>query len=182
MRKSWLGALVLGLAVFAVAPAFAADDMKLGLGFFRPEAPVGGRAWISETMAVDLGIGIQAREYSAGGEEETKIGFNLDAGLPIVLVDGGDTKFFIRPGLAFASDPVYDSGEGDWTSATEIWFSGDFGVEYFFSDMFSIQGAHGIVFKSIDPGIEGSDTTTQFGTEGFGISRVGFHVYFKGLD
>jgi hypothetical protein len=57
--------------------------------------------------------------------------------------------------------------------------SGSFGVEYFFTDRFSIQAAHGLVFKSVDPDKAGGKYT-EIVSEDFGLSNIGFHYYFGG--
>ena len=46
----------LALVAVSAAPAFAAAG-QYGLGYFRPEAPVGGRVWFTDKVAGDVGIG-----------------------------------------------------------------------------------------------------------------------------
>ena len=56
MKRVLCVMLVLAATAAAVAPVMAQGEMKLGLGYFRPEAPIGGRAWINDKMAVDFGV------------------------------------------------------------------------------------------------------------------------------
>jgi hypothetical protein len=170
MKKAFL---VLGVAVMALAlvgPAMAAKDMKgmWGPGYFSADAPVGIRYWITPGAALDFGIGFYTKDISG----ETKSGFAFEAGVPFVVAGGETTKFFIRPGFEYASDPVNADD-----SSTSFLVRGSLGVEHFFSERFSLQVAHGLYFKSYDPGVEGSDTSTSFETEAFGISSIGFHYY-----
>jgi hypothetical protein len=56
--------------------------------------------------------------------------------------------------------------------------SADLAVEYFFTDNFSLQVAHGVAWTSTDPDQTGIDNITGFTSEAFGISNIGFHFYF----
>ena len=82
-------------------------------------------------------------------------------GIPPVLVGPEN--------VAIATDTVLMEGPS---------ISGSLGVEYFFTDRFSAQVAHGIFWASSDPPT--GDSVTSFATEDFGISSVGFHYYFGG--
>lgn len=186
MKRVLFVMMALAATAGAIAPAMAQEEMKLGLGYFRPEAPVGGRAWINEKTAVDFGVGFDNKEVTfydplkqGGTSSEKKTSFTIDAGLPYVLKGDETTKFFVRPGITFNSSPVYDNVEKDWATATQFWVAGSLGVEHWFGKHFSLSAAHGLLFKSIDPGTKGSDSTTQITTEGLGISNLGFHFYFK---
>lgn len=182
--------LVISAAACVIAmaePTFAQDGMKLGLGYFRPEAPIGGRAWISDKVAVDVGFGLQNKEAafedSVGGipvtRSEKKTSFCVDAGLPFVVVGDETTRFFVRPGVTYSNNPVWDSGANDWANSTEIWVAGTLGVEHWFGKRFSLAAGHGIVFKSIDPGTKNSDTSSEITSEALSLSSVGFHFYFN---
>lgn len=198
MKRLTLALIGLGVLVALVAPAAAQAEPKYGLGYFRPEAPVGGRAWLNDKVAADLGVGFEFKKfgsmyaglYDKADEsklDDEKLAFTIDAGLPFVLAGDETTKFFVRPGVTFASRPTWDVNDGpigptgpmgDWASSTEIWISGTLGVEHWFGKHFSIGAGHGLVFKSIDPGVKGSDTSTEIASTDFGISSVGFHFYF----
>ncbi len=166
--------LLMAAAMLAVSalPAFAANA---GLGYFRPEAPVGGRVWFNDKTALDLGIGFNYNKPD-GGDAQT--GYLFDAGLPFVVHESGAAKFFIRPGFSYASTPSPVVADPD-NKTTQFWVSGSFGVEYFFTERFSIQAAHGVAFKSVDPDQAGTKSTA-FETEDFGLSNIGFHYYFGG--
>ena len=183
MKRVWTALMVLAATATAMATAQAAGEMHYGLGYFRPEAPVGGRVWLNEKMAVDFGIGLENREVGyvtdKATESEKKTSFTIDAGLPYVLAGDETTKFFVRPGVTFASSPVWDAAEDDWASATQFWVAGSLGVEHWFGKHFSLSAAHGLLFKSMDPGTKGSDSVTEFTTESLGIASLGFHFYFN---
>lgn len=162
------------LLAFSAVPAFAAAG-NYGLGYFRPQAPVGGRVWLSDKVAGDLGFGLSYNKPD-GGDAQTS--FTVDAGLPIVLHETGSAKFFLRPGFTYNSSPSPVVADPD-NKTTQFWVSGSFGVEYFFNERFSIQAAHGVAFKSVDPDLAGTKSTS-FDTEDFGLSNIGFHYYFGG--
>jgi len=98
--------------------------------------------------------------------------------VPFVVHESGAAKFFVRPGVSFASSPAPVPTDAD-NKLTQFWLSGSFGVEYFFTERFSIQAAHGVVFKSVDPDKAGVKSTA-FESEDFGLSNIGFHYYFGG--
>ena len=170
LRHSLIAAALIALSA---SPSFA-EGTKLGLGYFRPEAPVGGRAWLSEKIAIDLGIGFDITSPDGG---DSQSGFIVDAGVPIVAAESGNAKFYVRPGVSFASTPAPTTAEPD-NKVTQFWVSGAVGVEYFFTDHFSIQAGHGLVVKSDDPDAAGGKYT-QIVSEDFGLSSIGFHFYFN---
>ncbi len=173
IRRSLLVAFAL---VALAAPSFAKEVKGLyGLGYVRPEAPVGGRLWATDKVGFDLGIGFSSSDESG----DTRSSFTLDAGVPLVVANAGDANFFVRPGLTYAQSPLPVGGvnpDPD-NKLTQLWVSGTLGVEYFFTDNFSIQAAHGVVYKSIDPDKAG-DSYTELASEAFGLSSIGFHYYF----
>jgi len=168
--------LLLAVTLFAVSaiPSLAAAA-NYGLGYYRPQAPVGGRVWFTEKVAGDVGLGFN---YAKLDTSDAQTSFVFDAGLPIVFHESGAAKFFVRPGFTFASSPAPVPADAD-NKLTQFWVSGSFGVEYFFTERFSIQAAHGVVFKSVDPDQAGIKSTA-FESEDFGLSNIGFHYYFGG--
>ncbi len=173
IRKTLFAALAL---VALAAPSFAKDVKGLyGLGYVRPEAPVGGRLWATDKVGFDLGIGFSSSDESG----DTQTSLTLDAGVPFVVASAGDANFFVRPGFTYNQTPLPVGGTNPDpdNKLTQIWVSGTLGAEYFFTDNFSIQAAHGLVFKSIDPDKAG-DSYTEIASEAFGISSIGFHYYF----
>ncbi|MEQ1831841.1 MAG: hypothetical protein ABL977_02215 [Candidatus Eisenbacteria bacterium] len=172
IRKSLLAAAAL-LAVSAL-PSFAAAG-QYGLGYFRAAAPVGGRIWFTDKVALDAGFGIDYNKPD-GGDSQTS--YTFDAGVPFVVAESGSAKFFVRPGITYATSPSPVVADPD-NKTTQFWVSGSFGVEYFFTDRFSVQAAHGLVYKSVDPDQAGTKSTS-IQSEDFGISNIGFHFYFGG--
>lgn len=182
MKRTMFAMLTVAALTAASAPAFAAGGVTLGLGYFRPEAPIGGRAWLNDKVAIDAGIGIENKEmsYTANGAaaSEKKTSFMVDAGLPYVVAGDETTKFFVRPGVTFHSMPVWDSAADDWATSKQFWVSGTLGVEHWFGKRFSLAAGHGLVFKSMDPGTKGSETSSEFSTEALSLTSIGFHFYF----
>ena len=96
--------LVVAVLAFAISiPAVShAMDMtgKWGVGYFRPEAPVGIRWWASPKVGVDVGVGFTNSNPDVGESNTT---FLFDAGVPLVLHSGDNVHFFFRPGFYFTS-------------------------------------------------------------------------------
>jgi len=173
-RQTLSAVFTVAALVATAAPSFAAAG-NYGLGYFRPEAPVGGRVWFTDKVAGDVGVGFNITSPDGG---DSQSGFIVDAGVPFVVHESGAAKFFVRPGVSFASTPSPVVADAD-NKTSQFWVSGSFGVEYFFTDRFSVQAAHGVVFKSVDPDQAGAKYT-EFGSEDFGLSNIGFHYYFGG--
>jgi hypothetical protein len=172
LRNSVLFSIAIVAA--SAAPSFAAKG-AYGLGYFRSNAPVGGRVWLTDKVAGDIGVGFSSVSQTGGSSQSS---FVVDAGVPIVAAEAGNAKFFVRPGVTFASSPSPVLADKD-NKTTQYWVSGSFGVEYFVTERFSLQAAHGVVYKSVDPKLAGAKTT-EFASEDFGVSNIGFHYYFGG--
>jgi len=175
---------IITLAALALTTALAVPAMadpaagKWGLGYFRPEAPIGVRYWFSEKAGLDLGVGFSSDDAGS----ETLSGFTLDIGVPFVMAHTEKAFFFVRPGFGYNSQDQLTGAPPPApakNTPTTMGFALDLGVEYFFNDNFSVQVAHGIGYKSTDPDVSGADNVTGFATEDFGISNIGFHYYFK---
>lgn len=193
MKKLLLTAVTL---VALAAPAMAVElQGKYGLGYVRPEFPVGGRVWFSDQLGLDAGIGFQNFSPDQG---DGQTAWGIDIGVPVVVANTDNAIFFVRPGFSIADDggdedvvllSPFDSGG----KQTQFWVSGTLGAEYFFTPNFSIQAAHGLLYRSVttkatidDDGVPGGTTTkvdvtdSFIETEAFGISSIGFHWYFGG--
>jgi hypothetical protein len=173
IRKSLLVAAAM-LAISAV-PSFANN---FGLGYFRPEFPVGGRVWVSEKVAFDAGVGFNTLKTETGSTTNADLStFGFDLGMPYVVCSTDKAKFFVRPGFSYATgkDKVAN------TDVTAFWVSGSLGAEYFLSDNFSIQAAHGLRYTSQENKTGATKVKTKtFSSEAFGLSSIGFHYYFGG--
>ncbi|NOT34725.1 MAG: hypothetical protein HOP12_11220 [Candidatus Eisenbacteria bacterium] len=176
---------ILSLAALTTLAGSAAwaKDMKgmWGLGYTRSEFPIGARFWLSPSVGLDLGVGFSAFTPD-GGDGQTA--FGVDVGVPFVVASTENAHFFVRPGISFA-----DNGAevGPFTDAvSQFWVSGTLGAEYFFTDSFSIQAGHGILYRSVttefevSPGVTDEVTDSYIESEAFGISSIGFHWYWGG--
>lgn len=173
IRKNLLVAGVL-LAISAV-PSFANN---FGLGYFRPEFPVGGRVWVSDKVAFDAGVGFTTLKTETGAVTNADASsFGFDLGMPYVVASTDKAKFFVRPGFSYATGKNKVTN----TDVTAFWISGSLGAEYFLNDSFSIQAAHGLRYTSQEDktGTVKVKTTTV-SSEAFGVSSIGFHYYFGG--
>jgi hypothetical protein len=171
------------LVAVLAAPSFAKDLAGLyGLGYVRPEAPVGGRVWLGNAIGLDAGVGFFSTDIELPDDFNSTSAFAIDLGVPLVVHNADNTIFWVRPGFTYATENVefLDSGSGTTTefSPSQFWVSGTLGVEHFFGERFSLSAAHGVRFTSFDPDTPGSDTITEFETEAFGVSNIGFHYYF----
>lgn len=181
MKKLLIILACAGVAFSTAIPVRAATGEMLGLGYFRPDAPVGARFWFSDRIGGDLGIGFgtQKVQGAAGTEPKTKLNFQLDLGIPIVLSSDETTKWFVRPGFEYVKEtPSFNAGTNDYINPKDIIVSGSLGVEHFISKKFSVQVAHGVRYRSHDFDVANVKKDNHFETEAFGVSDIGFHYYF----
>ena len=179
MKRTKLALVGAALLAATAMPVLADGGAKLGLGYFRTNAPIGARYWFTDKVAGDVGIGLNGVPLTDNnGAQSTKVGFALDVGIPIVLMGDEHTMFFFRPGFAYQTNPTsYDNTNSLITSKT-LWISGDLGVEHFIGKKFSVEVAHGIMYQSYDSGVTNSKKLNSFMTEGLGVTSLGFHYYF----
>lgn len=177
MKKHLVAALlVVAMAVPAVSHAVDLTG-KWGVGYFRPEAPIGVRIWTGDKMGIDLGAGFTSNSPDVG---KSTTSYNFDLGLPYVIANTDNALFFLRPGFGYSSNGV-DKGDGN---AITMWnVAASLGVEYFFTPHFSAQVAHGVYYaseniKNNTGATNVDETNTSFASEAFGISNIGFHYYF----
>lgn len=174
LKKTFISAAAL-LLVMGAASAHA-EGMKGGLGFHNSDAPVGFRHWVSEKMAVDLGIGFS----SADAGDESLTGFTIDAGLPISLKKWDKVNFMLRPGIQYNTEDVfYDNGVDPISKEKVNTFgvSGEFEVEVELAENFTVSAAHGLGFSSQKLDVSGAESVTGFSTTGNNFTTIGFHVY-----
>ena len=179
MKKIATLLAVLAVTCVAAVPSFAAPVKGTwGVGYHSENFPVGARIWMSEKVAIDLGVGFSSDPFNITGNNKTSWG--IEVGAPIVLAGAkDDTQFFIRPGIDYRSipNPIIGGPNPDPNNNETIFgVTGQLGVEHWFGRHFSLQAAHGIAFYNEDPGVGGSNTVFQ--TQAFGISNIGFHYYF----
>ena len=166
------------MLVMGAASAHA-EGVKGGLGFHNVEAPIGIRHWVSEKMAVDLGIGFSSEDQGS----ESITGFTIDAGLPISMKKWDKVNFILRPGIMYNTEDQFADGDGDpLTADTKEKFntfgvSGEFEVEVELAENFTVSAAHGIGFSSSKLDISGAESQSGFSTMGNNFTTIGFHVY-----
>jgi len=185
-----IAALILALLVAAVTPSLAKDMTgKVSLGFHNSDAPVGGRYWVNNMVAVDAGLGFESSEVpDADPDTDTEtvnsLSFWFEAGVPIKLYDVDNAHFFFRPSvvLGLLDDRAYGTGSADakWTSLD---FVLSLGGELFFGDHFSVEATHGmkVNMTSVPDEVKndvGADSFTSVSTFGNNLTTIGFHFYF----
>ncbi|HEU4724406.1 MAG TPA: hypothetical protein VFU59_03815 [Candidatus Eisenbacteria bacterium] len=195
MKKGFLAVMLALLVLPAAAHAQRDLSGKLALGYWDPEAPIGGRYVISPRAAVDIGFGF-AQQYigddpttAAANDDKKNMQLHIAAGVPLTLVSRDKVNFFFRPGFLFKFIPTYnrptalDPYEKKTETETEI--TGILGAEWFATDDLSFSVGHGLKLTS-SKGVSANDTTTGdlesqsflSGLEALDITAVGFHFYF----
>ena len=162
--------LVLSAVAFLIIQTYAfAGEHKtgtFGLGWYSQTAPVGGRAWITPQIGVDLGLGYA--DKNTLGTDNDRIHVNI--GVPVDVVQTDRVNFFIRPGYELQTNSRTVNGELKSTSI----ITADLGVEWFVTDAFSLSAGHGLEVKQVD----GSDDWGISALRALSFENVGFHFYF----
>ena len=122
-----LGVTLLILAFASAALAQNANQRvvgKKGIGFTNSDAPFGMRYWMSDAMAIDIGVGlgVDTKAVASGkvaggidaslipssiGTDETLFDFAIDVGLPFVLHSEENMIVYFRPGAGMRGDQVF---------------------------------------------------------------------------
>ena len=189
MKRFRLVLAALTIVTLGLGGAALADDMGsashkgLGPGFHSIEAPVGLRWWFSgQKVALDLGFGFTS-DPAFIDPNETETSFAVEAGVPFVCHSWDRVHALIRPGILYQSQQIGFDSDGttpgvqfDTENQTtlDVMLEGE--AEVFLADNFSVSAAHGIGFRSFDPGF-GADSQTSFRTRGNNFTTIGFHIY-----
>jgi len=177
MKKLFLiSSMALGV-VMAMLPSIssAAVHNSIGLGFHSSDAPVGIRYWMTgQKIAIDAGIGFTSEDRN----DETLMGFTIEAGVPIVLRSWERVHFMFRPGIGFTSQDEF-VGVNDTDSSTRLKILAELEGEVFLADNVSISASHGLAIVNNSPPGDG-DSTTDFGLFGNNFTEIGFHIYLFG--
>lgn len=201
MQLFAVGCLVLAFASYAAAEnANQRLVGKKGIGYYSSAAPLGVRYWMSDAMAVDVGVGVDLTTKADNGattvtEDEMLFDWAFDVGLPFVLHGEENMIVYARPGLTFVGTNVFDAsatpGTGgaitdkvyDIAIAGGLSLGGEFFLGQFGWPNLSFSGQVGIDFTFVSPGAEGAESTFNFGSTFDDVSVVdtgslGFHIYF----
>ncbi|MFO7655104.1 MAG: hypothetical protein R6X25_14995 [Candidatus Krumholzibacteriia bacterium] len=175
--------MIMALAAVMVAGVAQAQEMRAGsfsLGFTSDDAPIGVRYFLSDNTAFDVGIGFESEDLG----EENASSFWLEAGFWYVLYDYGDSFFFVRPAVQFASldDRVFGTGGIDDTWSV-IDLELNLGAEVRLARNFGLTFQHGLRFTTTSlpddavPG-GGEDSFTDFSTFGENVTQAGVWFVF----
>jgi hypothetical protein len=192
----------IALLVLAFANAAMAENAnqrmvgKKGIGYYNSDAPVGMRYWMSDAMAVDVGVGLDVltkQDNSASSpaiEDETFLNWAFDVGLPWVLHSEENTIVYFRPGVTLVGDKNFDNSTLEPAdTAYDMTFTGGLGLggEFFLGQLgwpnLSFSGDVGIGFNVFLPKEDGAETQFNLGTTSNDVSvvntgSIGFHIYF----
>lgn len=175
MRKTLF--FLVAFCLIAATSASAKDVAKrIGLGFTTTSAPVGGRYFFSPKVGLDLGFGITSTQEEFTTGKETKTGWAVRAGLPIVIIPVGDrVNFLFNPSFQYMDPGAY----GDAESTTQMSILGSLEFEVFVTGDFSVSASHGIGVDITSPPGD-AESTTNWGTFGENVTQFGFHYYLPG--
>lgn len=198
MRLFTVGCLVVAFASYAAAEnANQRLVGKKGIGYYSSEAPLGVRYWMSDAMAVDVGVGLDMATKAdnpntpSAVEDETLFNWAFDVGLPFVLHGEENMIVYFRPGITLVGDNVFDSSATaqpndkvyDIAFAGGLSLGGEFFLGQFGWPNLSFSGQIGVNFNVVSPGASGAESTFNFGSTFDDVSIVdtgslGFHIYF----
>jgi len=169
---------VLCLALVAGSVQAAERKGEFALGFNSSDAPVGGRYFFSDKVAVDLGLGFEAKDVMWEDDTASATSFWVEAGVPFVLYDYGDSFFFVRPAIQYASldDRVYGGGTVDdtWSVFTVAL---NLGAEVRLAERFGLTFQHGLKYTNSSPPGDG-DSVSEFRTLGENVTEAGVFFTF----
>ncbi|MEO7295850.1 MAG: outer membrane beta-barrel protein [Candidatus Limnocylindria bacterium] len=181
-------------AILVPASSQAVDHTgQWAVGFYDYDAPLGLRYQFGEKLAFDFGLGLSSFEDEDNASTDPNATKNfttyaIEVGLPITLAKMDRADFFFRPGLLWKSIP-YQLDNGTSVSnerASETLFKLHLGAEYHATDNLSLSVGHGIgIFNdsgTFPSAFEGSEPegSTEWSTQGLGITDIGFRWYFGG--
>ena len=186
--KGFLGVVSLALVTLTgVASAqgtteqVAVHHEQGAVGFHSIQAPLGGRWWLNEKFAIDLGLGFGSEEVPLPGGESTSLSsWALDLGVPIRLRSYDRLHVLFRPGILYQSqEDVTDPGPPVVKdSDTQMALNLELEAEVFLTDHFSVSASEGFAFISNSPAV--GESTSDWGTTGANFTTLGFHVYMFG--
>ncbi len=161
--------VIFTLIVLTATVSFPASPKPgtFGLGWYSPSAPVGGRVWVNEMVALDLGLGFADKNALASADSRV----HLNIGIPVTVVTTERVNFFIRPGVEFQTNSRVVGSE---VKSTTI-ITADLGAEWFVTDQFSLTAGHGLQFAQVN----GSDDWGITALRALSVDNVGFHFYFN---
>ena len=193
--KRILLALTVSLLAFP-SSSFAVDKTgHLAVGYFNPDAPLGIRYPISPKVGLDIGFGFAQAEISDDpttatvDDEKKNLQLNIEAGIPLTIMDRDNVNLFFRPGVLFSFIPTYNrdtvADPYEKKSESETAVSLILGAEWFPTGDLSLSVGTGLEFES-SKGVSTNDLATGDlessssinGLQALDITRIGFHFYF----
>ena len=185
--KGFLGVVSLALVTLTgvasaqgTAQPATAEHEQGGLGFHSVQAPLGGRWWLNQKFAIDVGLGFGSQEVDVAGTSTNLSNWALDLGVPITIRKFDRLYVLFRPGILYLSqEDVVDPGpplikDDDTSMALNL----EIEAEVFLTDRFSVSASHGLAFVNNSPAV--GESTSDWGTTGANFTNVGFHIYMFG--
>ena len=122
-------------------------------------------------------------------DEKKNLQLNIEAGIPLTIMDRDNVNLFFRPGVLFSFIPTYNrdtvADPYEKKSESETAVSLILGAEWFPTGDLSLSVGTGLEFES-SKGVSTNDLTTGDlessssinGLQALDITRIGFHFYF----
>ena len=140
------------------------------------ETPLGLRWWVSQTVALDAGVGFD--HDSILGQSLTRV--TGEFGIPFQMAEWERVGFYLRPGVSYTAREQLDSGPPFYDKVTDHSLTASLRAEaeVFVVSRVSLSGSFGIQYTHLDRA--GGPDTNEWGTTGGNFTNLGFHIYFGG--
>jgi hypothetical protein len=176
MRKTFFLAaatLLLGAGSAFAGPAAG----QLGLGTSDVSmTPIGIRYWASEQVGIDVELGFELLDPTAGSGNVSSI-IDVHLGVPINVWECSDVWLHVKPFVIIDLVSFEDFTSGGTTTSvdgtTNIFFGGALEAEAWLLECLSFSVSHGIGIYKDD-----AASTTEIFSFGNSLGEAGFHLYF----
>jgi hypothetical protein len=170
MHRAFKLIAMLSLALVAAPIASAAN---WGPGFLYRSHPVGAFFGINDNATVHAALRFAKDDLAETAPDATiETEFGLAGALLWDMVGGDNWGFGLAPGVRWT---MLSPKDGD--SDMSLLFSAALMGHWDPADMVSFWFGHGVTIDYYSPGAAGSDSRTNFYTEGANIADVGFTVW-----
>lgn len=157
------------LTMVATSAMAATPAGKVGIGFIHYETPLGVRIVMNEKVGLDLSFGF-------GTENDGDVtNFNFMGAVPISLIKTEKANFNVMPGFSYMNMGAPSGSSAGSASVIDIFAALE--VEFFLTESFAVNANHGFAISMYDSGIDGADSSTDFGSFGNNWTNIGFHFY-----
>jgi hypothetical protein len=160
--------LLAGILLLSSASVAQERNIKFGLGWYSPSAPIGGRVWVNPAVGIDLGLGYADKNIL--GADDSRVHLNI--GVVFNAVRTSEVNFFIRPGVEIQTNARRVGTE----LKSKMIVTADLGAEWFVTRQLSLSVGHGLQFEQVNDATE--DKWGISALRALSFNNVGFHFYF----